>query len=302
MGTTYHVKIVVNGSFDRKRLAAEIAERVETVNRLMSNWVVDSDVSRFNRRQETSPIEIDPHTAKVIGNALEIAKRTGGVLDPTLSPLIDLWGFGSQGPKEFPDNDVIAETLKHVGYRKLTLKSNTLAKSDPLLTLNLSANAKGYAVDLVAEHLLERGFGRFLVEIGGEIRVSGHNLMGEPWRLAIEKPSDGGSTTVYTVIHISDRAMATSGDYQKFFFHEGIRYSHILDPRSGKPVPSLVASVSVLTRDCMTADALATALMVLSPRQAIELVELMEDVECLLLIREGDTFIDLQSSGMAAYR
>lgn len=303
MGTFYQVKILDATPDQEKDVRSGVEERLETVNRLMSNWKSDSDVSRFNILVNADAIEVDPHTAVVVRRALEIAGETEGAFEPTLGPLIELWGFGAKGATvTFPSDADIEKTAENVGYQHLTLDKQTLGKSKGGVQLNLSALAKGYAVDLVHDWLVEQGHQHFLVNVGGDGRVKGLNASNKPWRMAIEAPDSARIQGIYTITEITDVAMATSGDYRIFFEHEGVRYSHLIDPRTGRPIPSQITSVSIIAPDCMTADAYATALSVLSPEEGIALVEKTPDVECFLIIRdEVDGLKERKSSGMDAY-
>lgn len=299
MGTYYSVKLEVDGDVDKEQIAAGIKTTLEEINSLMSNWDEGSDVSRFNRHQATDPISVSEHTAIVLQNAIDISARTGGALDPTIGPLIDLWGFGASKSVAFPEDTAIEEALNYVGIQRLQLKGRQLSKTVPNLTLNLSANAKGYAVDRVCQYLREQGFKNFMVEVGGEVRVGSFNRK-EPWFIGVNDPGNP-MTSLFGVIKLTDHALATSGDYHNYFLKDGVRYSHILDPTTGRPVVSRIASASVVAKDCMTADALATSLIVLDPDQALDVINKMTDVECMLLVKDGDTFREILSSGMKKY-
>ncbi|CAM2067779.1 FAD:protein FMN transferase [Sulfidibacter corallicola] len=302
MGTTYSVKVVSDSPVDVLALQAEIQAVVDRINGLMSNWVETSDLSRFNRHQDTTSLEIDPETAGVIRLALNLAQETSGSFDPTVSPLIELWGFGTKKREGFPEASEVERIRELYGWEKLVLEGNQLRKTQPTLNLNLGAIAKGYAVDAVADHLAGLGFQRYMVEIGGEVRTSGSSARGVPWRIGIEDPRSDGSRKIYKVANLSGKAMATSGDYRIFFTHEGQVFSHILDPRSGYPIPRRTASVSVIADDCATADALATAFMIPEPAACIELVENRPDLECMILeYGENDELKISKSSGFDRY-
>ena len=303
MGTFFQVKIITDRQPDLVTLKTNIEAQLETVNRLMSNWKEDSDISRFNRLPSGESLEVDPHTAKVVARALEIAQNTNGAFDPTLSPLIELWGFGVKDKAiEFPGEFEIAEASDRVGYQYISLVGNNLSKTKEGVSLNLSSLAKGYAVDLVYDWLVAEHYENFLINVGGDGRVLGANAAGKPWRMAIEAPDSEQLQGIYKVTEISDVAMATSGDYRIFFEHEGIRYSHLIDPRTGRPIPALVTSVSIIAPDCMTADAYATALSILSPGEGFQLVESMPGIECLMILRNGEGRLRSgTSSGMGAY-
>jgi thiamine biosynthesis lipoprotein len=305
MGTSFQIKVVPEKGrkVDTTALESALLARMQTVNALMSNWDPNSEISRFNRHRGAEPFAVNEHTAKVVARALDIAALSGGTFDPTISPLIELWGFGTSEERTVPDQAEIDAALALTGYQNLRVSdAGLLVKTVPGLTVNLSALAKGYAVDLVAEELQARGLTSFMVNIGGEIRVLGNNERGQAWRLAIEAPDPATLNEIYKVVTPGDRAMATSGDYRNYFTHEGTLYSHLLDPRSGWPIPARVTSATVLAPDCMTADALATALTVMAPEAGLQMIEGMENVACLLILRgENGGMEERQSSGMAAF-
>jgi len=301
MGTTYTVKVIAP-SLSRDEVGAAVQDTLDEVNALMSTWAEDSEVSRFNRHNDTTPMAISPQTAAVVANALQVAEWTDGALDPTLSPLIELWGFGAKERHGFPAAEAVSAAKARTGWRKLKLEDASLAKTEPGVQLNLSANAKGYGVDAVAKKLESLGFDRYMIEVGGEVRVSGANLENDPWRLAILDPSEVAQPTVFRTALLRNKALATSGDYRNFFTHDGVRYSHILSPETGFPITNDVASVSVIGDDCMTADALATGLMAMQPDAALQIVESLAGIDCLIMIRQADDSIETrQSSGMAAF-
>ncbi len=301
-GTYYQIK-TSNQDVAQLIIANRFARLLDQTNSQMSNWLPDSEVSRFNTHASTEPFAVSPETALATERALALNRATGGVFDPTLSPLIELWGFGTQKDVSFPDATRIEAALAEIGGDKLAVTDGALVKSLPTLALNLSAIAKGFAVDQVAALLEEEGLTDYMVNIGGEVRVRGINAKGKPWRMAVERPSFDAGQKVYAVFDLGDKAMATSGDYRNFFTHEGQRYSHIIDPRTGYPVTHQIASASVIAPDCMTADALATALLVLTPEEGVALIEGMDGIECLILTREADdSLTEHASKGLGAYR
>ncbi|MFD0979694.1 FAD:protein FMN transferase [Tropicimonas aquimaris] len=275
MGTTYHVVAVdVPEDVTETQLAVAVEETLEAVNASMSNWDPNSEVSLFNADTGTDPVEISAEFAHVMAAANDIHAMSNGKFDVTLFPLIELWGFGAKKPGDpIPSDAEIAAALEHVGQaRFLTLYEGTLAKSDPAVSVNLSAIAKGYGNDAVAEAL--RGFGveNYLVEIGGDLVAAGVNDKGEPWKIGIETP-DAASNAVEMVLPVSDLGMATSGDYRNFFEQDGVRYSHLIDPTTGRPVTHRATSVTVLAESGMVADALATAMMVLGEDEGMAVAE-----------------------------
>jgi len=301
MGTTYMVKVVKNNRGKpadthkaTKTLSAGIADRLDAVNRQMSMWREDSEISRFNRRRETGWFEVSADTARVVAEALETGNKSGGAFDITVGPLVNLWGFGpAKEKREIPGEARINEAMAKTGYRKLAVRLSppSIKKEDPEIYCDLSAIAKGFGVDKVAEYLEAQGFTDYLVEIGGEVRARGKNPKGTPWRVAIASPSPDGSSGYQKVLFLENASMATSGDYHNYFETDGVRYSHTIDPGTGRPITHRLASVTVVHASCMTADALATAIDVLGPGKGYRLA-LKENLPVFLVIREKDGFVE----------
>jgi thiamine biosynthesis lipoprotein len=290
METEWSVKVVTAGpAVGTKQTVRRLTEgQLELVNARMSHYLDSSEVSRFNASFETTPFLVSPETADVVRHALEIGALTGGALDVTVAPLVDAWGFGPRGEGlEIPSEEDMEHLLTTTGLDLLRLDPlmPAITKRVPGLRIDLSAVAKGYAVDRVAEALLKAGHANFMVEIGGEIRVHGHNLAGVPWRLGIERPQVAGRE-IHTVVLLTDGSLATSGDYRLFREIEGRWISHIIDPRSGRPVEHRLASVSVVDDLCVRADAYATALLVLGPDEGMRLAE--EEDLAVLFLTQGD--------------
>lgn len=277
MGTTYHVKVVARSPEESARavaLQARVDELLERVNDQMSTYRPDSELSRFNRHPGTEPFPVSPETARVTRRALEIGEKTGGAFDVTLGPLIELWGFDKGGRRESPPPDAeLAAAKARVGLEHVSARGGALVKDRADVEVNLSGIAKGFGVDQVLELVIAAGFADVMVEIGGEVRARGQNASGEPWRIGINVPrSDADPTAVLVAVPLKDAALATSGDYRNFFESGGRRYSHILDPTTGAPVQRELVSASVLAPDCATADALATAAIVLGEERTREVL------------------------------
>lgn len=267
MGTTYHIKVWA--STDQNRLQAAVEKTLARINGRMSTFDPGSEVSRFNRSQQTDWFTVSPETMTVLRAAMAVGRASHGAFDITVAPLVNLWGFGTTGRRETsPPAAEIAARKKMVGLDMISLDPGQprLKKKAPGVTIDLSAIAKGYAVDAVAGQLDDMGFSSYLVEIGGEVRTRGRKADGRPWTVAIEQP-DPGRRAIALAIGLTDRALATSGTYRNFFVNNQRRYSHTIDPRTGAPVTHRLVSVSVAAPSCMVADAWATALMVLGPEQ-----------------------------------
>ena len=277
MGTTYSVKVVARSAEESARavaLQARIDERLERVNDQMSTYRPESELERFNRHAATTPFPVSTDTAYVVRRALDIGQKTGGAFDVTLDPLIELWGFDKGARRDTPPPpDEIAEAKARVGTSRVSVEDTALVKDRPDVEVNLSGIAKGYGVDRVYQLLLDEGFTDVMVEIGGEVRARGKNAKGEPWRIGISVPrSTADPTAVLVAVPLTDAALATSGDYRNFFESGGQRYAHILDPGSGEPVRRDLVSASILAADCTTADALATAAIVLGEAKTREVL------------------------------
>ena len=288
MGTTWHVTTVA-GKTDGLQQAIET--ELDLVDRLMSTWRDDSEISRFNKSRSTDWFEVSLETATVIQFAHSVAKLTDGAFDVTVSPLIDLWNFDKNTDRtSLPGDDQIAGAREHIGWNKLSVRLDppAIRKSDPKLSVNLSAIAKGYAVDRVAERIADEFAPNYLVEVGGEVRAAGLNAKGTPWTVGIEKPTEF-TRSLHSAVPVRDRAMATSGDYRNFYVVNGKRYSHTIDPRTGRPVEHELASVSILAETCMKADSWATAVSVLGPEAGADKAH-QSGIAALLLSRSESGF------------
>ncbi|MGH0034078.1 MAG: FAD:protein FMN transferase [Myxococcota bacterium] len=308
MGTTWSVVLQGRGHTrnDLTEARQAIRERLASVNALMSTWDPDSELSRLNAHAEPTPFPLSPETLRVFALAQEVSLQTGGAFDVTVGPLVAAWGFGAgaRTPGQAPDAAELAAIRGRVGYRLLELdgEGRTIRKARPDLRCDLSAIAKGYGVDAVAGALEARGWTDYLVEVGGEIRVRGERPGGGPWQVGIERPGDDPGRVVQGVVPLSDLAMATSGDYRNFYEVDGERRSHIVDPRSGRPVTHRVASVSVIHPEAVLADAWATALTVLGPDEGLELAE-SRGLAAYFLVRTGpERFEARATSGFPALR
>lgn len=276
MGTTWNVKVIAPQAA-RAAIEEAVAERLAHVDHLMSTYKDDSDVSEFNRQPADEPIEVHSDTIRVVKAALQMAADSDGAFDPTVRPLVAAWGFGAGAKIQPPSDEELAELRSRVGYQlvrieelpdsEVSRRPQALVKTRPGVELDLSAVAKGFAVDQVAEALERLGYRRYLVEVGGEMRVAGQDVENRDWLIGIEDP-DPDQRRVLQTIRITDRALATSGSYRNFYEVDGKRISHTIDPRTGRPVTHDLVSVTVVTDTCMRADALATTLEVLGPDEA----------------------------------
>jgi FAD:protein FMN transferase len=266
MGTTYSIKVAsAPDTLDAHTLRVATDEVLARIDLSMSGYREDSEISRFNASPSTDWFEVSSDLATVVDYALEVSRDSGGTFDITIGPLVAAWGFGPAGePIELPDEARLAEVKTHVGYVKLQARLDppALRKSDPTIKVDLNGIAPGYAVDLMSERLRGLHSTNFMIDIGGEVRAQGRNGRGELWRIAVEKPIDV-EPEPYAIVQLDDAAVTTSGEYRHYYDRDGHRYSHTIDPRTGRPVEHSLASVVVVGPTSMYTDAWATALNVL---------------------------------------
>ena len=292
MGTTYQVKIVAGYFKSMSGLKEKIDSQLQAINQSMSTYLPDSEISRFNALQDTrEKLAVSNDFLQVMLAARDIYEKTAGAWDATIKPLVNLWGFGNARQEHHvPDADEIQKQLQYIGFQHIDIfPDGYLQKKKNTITLDLASIAKGYAVDQVSRLLQSRGLENFLVEIGGEVFASGYRKDGRPWRVGINQPSISASKAdVYRVVPLHNRAMATSGDYRNYFEVQGQRFSHIIDPKTGYPVSNGLVSVSIVAGDCMFADGLATAIMVMGREQGMALINSLQDVEGFIIVRKSD--------------
>jgi len=291
MGTTYTIKIINNlqQNIDIDIVKGKVDSALQTVNQQLSTFIPDSEISRFNRLNSRDWFSISTNFYDVIIMAQEISRLTHGAFDITVGPTIDLWGFSgdlTQKTWQPPSKQEIEKVLQSIGFRNVTIGKNAIKKVNTDTKIDLNAIAKGYGVDVVFELLQDLKFTEILVEIGGEVRCSGYNGAGEYWKIGIDKPILDilPGAELQAVISLDNQALATSGDYRNYFEYNGELYSHMINPITGYPTKNQVASASVTAPNCMTADALATALMVMG-EDGIELVNSLNNIEAMLIIR-----------------
>ena len=294
MGTTYAVQAQCAERVPAERIATVVAD----VEQRMSTYQPESELSRFNRTPVGQPVAVSAPLYEVTATALRLAEETGGALDPTVAPLVALWGFGANASATLPTAGAIQAARAEVGYRQLALGQAlaTFTKKGPL-TLDLSSVAKGYAVDQVAETLAASGCASYLVELGGELRVAGGRPGGRPWRIGVESPSGGEPAVMLTV---REGAIATAGDYRQVRQMAGRRVSHVIDPRSGHPVAHGLASVTVVAPTALAADGYATALLVLGPEAGMRLAERLRLAALFVMGPQGGGELS-KTAAMAPY-
>ncbi|WP_114393240.1 FAD:protein FMN transferase [Oleisolibacter albus] len=303
MGTSWSVKLPLPGPVDLAALRRAIVAELDQVIAEMSSWEPDSDLSRYNRAPAGSWHALPEGFRTVLDCALAIARASGGAFDPSIGPVVNLWGFGPGGtPADEPPPDRIAATLDRCGWQRIGIEPETGRVQQPGgLYLDFSGIAKGFAVDRVAARLRAAGYVSFLVEVGGELCGAGMKPDGTPWWVQLEQPTDrptgdGGDT----LVALHGLCVATSGDSRRHVLsRSGRRLSHSIDPRSGRPVPDRVAAVSVLHPSCMQADAWATALTVLGPEAGLALAA-EQDLAALFVLRGPAGFSELPTPALNA--
>ena len=304
MGTTYTLKFTYNQQSSestptRAQIEEAIQDELVQINALMSTYIEDSELSLLNKAPANTPFEVSDQTAFVINEALRINTLSEGMLDITVGPLVNLWGFGPQSrPEILPSKEDLALISRYVGVDKFSIKGNVVKKAHSKVYIDLSTIAKGYAVDRLALILEKRGITNYLVEIGGEMRLSGTKPNNQQWLVAIEKPSTT-ERSAQSVISIGNNAIASSGDYRNYFEDEGVRYSHLIDPSTGAPIQHNLVSVSVVAKSCMTADGLATALIVLGKERGFTIAE-KNNIAALFITKEGEDFVEYPTSAYNA--
>ncbi len=290
MGTTYAIKI--SDALPDERLtplAQSVDELLTELNRVFSTYVEDSELSRFNQSNGATPFALSNDLRRAFEIALETSRQTAGAFDVTVGPLVNAWGFGPDMPAAPPTEQELAALRERVGFEKLHLENGVLTKDRPDVYCDLSAVAKGYAVDRVADLLAKEGLRQFMVEVGGEVRTRGTRADAHAWQIAVEEP-DPATRAVRRVVPLRDMAMATSGDYRNFFEKNGQRYSHTINPATGTPIRHALASVTVLHPECAWADAYATGINVLGPEDGFAFAATRHLAVLLVLHAPGGGF------------
>lgn len=298
MGTTFNITIVAPpANSDLDALREKIYEKLEHIEDIASTYREQSELSRFNRNPSIDWIDVSHELCDMVESAIAVNQATRGAFDITVGPLVNLWGFGPPvTDNTIPTDEQIATALKLVGNKMLEADCTqpALFKASPDIYVDLSGWAKGYAVDQVAAVLDRQDLADYLVEIGGELRVKGHNAEQRKFAIAIEKP-DKNNAMDYSILRATDVAVATSGDYRNFFEDNGHHYSHMIDPRTGRPVNHELTGVTVVSKTTAFADAMATALMVLGPQDGPELAEEL-NLAAYFLLRTDNGIVEKSTS------
>jgi thiamine biosynthesis lipoprotein len=307
MGSTFTV-VLAGSDFDLEglgQLQTAIDAELQAIDAEMSTYREDSELSRFNSSAANEDFPASEHLLEVIALSKQVSEQSGGAFDVTVAPLVSLWGFGPNKSRELrvPSDDELARARAVVGNDKLEIDRGHLRKTVAGLRVDLSAIAPGHAADRVSALLDAAGWTNYMVEIGGEVRVRGSNPRGEPWKVGIERPTSDatGSRAVHSVVGVRDVSVATSGDYRNYWEHDGVRYSHTIDPRTGRPISHGLASVTVVhPESAALADAWATALNVLGPDEGLALAGRI-GLPAYFLVRTEAGFETRSTPAFAAY-
>lgn len=304
MGTVYTVKYLAPARTVGEGPARKAVEQILTrLTREFSTYDPASKLSQLNAAAAQEWLPVSPEMVEVMRTALELNQLSGGAFDMTVGPLMALWGFGSTLPKQdrVPDEAEIKAALRLVGAEQIELRAEPPAvkKKQEKVTIDLNALVPGYAADQIAARLEQFGIRHYLVDLGGEFKLKGNNQDGEPWAVAIEQPQTGERSAAVT-LKLTGKGLSTSGDYRNFFELDGQRYSHEIDPRTGRPIRHNLASVTVIADSAMQADGLATALMVLGPEAGFSLAE-SQNIAALFILRSGQQWTQRSTRAFRAY-
>lgn len=277
-GTSYHITYIDNNGINYQR---SIDSLLIEIDNSLSTYQPRSIISRFNQANATQ--QIDKLFSEVFNDAKLVFEATNGAFDPTIAPIVNAWGFGFKN-LENTDSTFIDSLLQYVNFNAVTITDSTVIKSNPNIMLDFNAIAQGYSVDVLAEFLEEKGIKNYMVEVGGELRVKGKNTNNKLWRIGIDKPIENNTNReLEAIINLENVALATSGNYRKFYEKDGVKYSHTLNPKTGYPVQHTLLSATVLAKTCSLADAYATAFMVLGLEKSKEIVAQTPDLEVLFI-------------------
>jgi len=286
MGTTYKITIT-STQIDSSKIHTSVDSILYLINQEMSTYIAASTISRFNASEPGSKLLVGEDFYYVLKKSIYYNNISSGAFDVTIKPLVDLWGFGDTGSTlSLPDSIAVAKNLKFVGLEKLDISNNRVLSKNKEVTIDLSAIAKGFAVDKISNFLTKNSFDNHMVEIGGEVRVSGYNKNKNKWKIGIQNP-DIDDTTVLATLLISDKGIATSGNYRNYYDIDGRRYSHIISPSTGYPVGNQIRGITVISDNCLDSDALATALLVMDIEEGIKLIEDLKGFEVFYILEDG---------------
>lgn len=294
-GTTYSIKYYGEKIVSKQ----EVDSILNSIDLSMSIYIDNSIISKFNN-PKTRKISMDSHLKKVIEESFRTYDITNGYFDITVMPLVHLWGFGNKGVENKPTDQQVNEALSLIGMKNLTVKGNSLIKKKKGISIDVNGIAQGYTVDVISDFLISKNIENFIVEIGGEIYVKGHKPNNNKFIVEVQRPYESTSLASYKLA-VEDKAITTSGTYEKQLMYDGEQVSHHIDPKSGYPIKSKTLSVTVIAKNAIVADAIDNYLILLAPADAIKFVESQEDMDVYLVYKENNVFKELQSSGFNNY-
>ncbi len=303
MGTSYNIKIVepTSTNLNQEKLHSDIKNLLQEINQQMSTYIDDSDLSLFNEAPAHEWVHVSENLVNIFRVANDLSAKSSGAFDITVGPLVNLWGFGPEhNGSELPSDADIEKRQALIGYKNLEIRQEppALKKSIAGLYCDLSAIAKGWGVDQVAELIEAKDFHNYLVEIGGEIRAKGTNLKGNPWRIGVSSPDT--RTPLQKIVDVKDVGIATSGDYHNYFEKDGVRYSHSIDPRTGRPIAHNLVSITVIHESCMMADAYATAINVLGMQEGLALAK-KQNLPAFFIVKTKNGFKEDMTESFKQY-
>jgi len=298
-GTTYNMTYQDKPGRD---LQPKIDELLHEFDMSLSVYESNSIISKVNRND--NEVKLDNYFITVFRKSEEVFRSSNGAFDITVAPLVFAWGFGP-GPRVNIDSAYIDSLMQFVGMEKISIVDNKVVKQNPGVQVDVNAIAQGYSVDVVAEFLENKGIENYLVEIGGELRVKGVNKKGELWRIGIDKPIDSNMVpgeNLQAIMQLKNKSLATSGNYRKFYEKDGVKYAHSIDPKTGYPVMSRLLSATVMANDCITADAFATAFMVMGLEKSIVYIKNQQELDVYLVYSdENGNFKTFTTPGIKEY-
>ncbi|MDR7211879.1 FAD:protein FMN transferase [Flavobacterium piscis] len=273
-GTSYHISYISDDGINHKTAIDSLLKEIDVS---MSTWLPGSIISRINNNDNS--VVVDQYFMDVFHKSLEVSEKTDGLFDVTVGPLVNSWGFGFS-KKAAPDSTTIDSLLHFVGYKMLKLEGNKIIKAKPGIKIDFNAIAQGYSVDILANYLENKGINNYLVELGGELKAKGKKE-NENWKVGIDKPDEKATSQrkLEAVINLNNKALATSGNYRKFYEENGQKFSHIINPKTGYPAKQNLLSATVIADDGITADAYATAFMVMGLKKSIQFLEDNKDLK-----------------------
>jgi len=301
MGTHFTIKAYYPRFYSKRKIKRQRDQIIFDINQTMSTYDPQSQISQFNQLKSRKPFTVSKEFMDVLIISKKIFVQSKGNWDATVKPLYDLWDFEKKGKintQKMPSKVLVERIKQFVGFELIQIVGQSqIRKAHPKVQIDLSSVAKGYTVDQIANYFEKKRIQSYLIEIGGEVRVGKNKPTGQPWKIGINKPEKNGKTNgFYKIINVTQQSVATSGDYRKYLTLKGKDYHHIINPKTGYPHKSNVVSATVISSSCAMADGLATALMLLTPKEGIRLIDSLPNTECLILKRDKNGNITQQQS------